>query len=615
MLRWTLLQKLIWLRILKAASFIIHTITGSAPLILTNAVSHAIHSLTQYGLCTQASTPTPDAPVDIMCNNGALRMVDDELPSGYTRLTYIESDGTSGSSGSNGYVDTGILINSIDTDVEIDFQLTDTYSPSPRMAWGFMGTPSSLPRWGFGAYSSKWLGSPNATASTGAVDTDRHVAVMRVYGSSNSAFYDGTLDGETIYNANSLGNVSVFEDNDQWPVYLFARNNNNTAENFVPCKIFRFKVYKAGALTYDLVPCKDGNGALGFYDLVTATFSVASGTLIAGAADYSHAHIGADGTPEVLTVSGVNLCAPAYYTGEGWYIAASNKVANASSNGTLVFPCKPNTTYSWWHTDGKGGERAFELTTDTVTLGQEATWAVGNPAYNDAMTVRKYTTSSDAKLLCVAFARVDAERVGRTKEEQFADFMLVEGDITTATSYEPYVTPQTVTNLPMLLSVGDYADEAEIISGIKTGKVGIYVFTGEEAFTKGSAFYTTNTSFLPSKAGSITPICTHFEGISSSASRVADSLTMTVNGPSGSFTGCVYFYADRSLYATAADFKAWLASEYAAGTPVIVLYSLAEETTETVTAQPLTLVEGTNIITVESNVDPVTLDVEYKASA
>lgn len=49
------------------------TTTGTLPLTLANAISHAIVSLTRYGLCTQDATPTPDAPVDIMCNNGVLK--------------------------------------------------------------------------------------------------------------------------------------------------------------------------------------------------------------------------------------------------------------------------------------------------------------------------------------------------------------------------------------------------------------------------------------------------------------------------------------------------------------------------------------------------------------
>ena len=425
------------------------TVTGVAPLLLERALAKQIQSLTQYGLCTQSATPTPSAPVDIMCNNGTIHMVDDELPSGYTRLTYIESDGTSGDSGSNGYVDTGIIINSIDTDAEIDFQLTDTYAPSPRMAWGYMGTPSSLPRWGFGAYGGKWLGSPNATAGAGEVDTRRHVAVMRVYsGGSNSAFYNGTLDGETLYNTNNLGNVSIFEDNDRWPVYLFARNNNNTAANFVPCKIFRFKVYEAGALTHDLVPCKDGNGALGFYDLVTATFSVASGTLIAGAADYSHSHIGADGTPETLTL--VCNYASGGLTGNGTYVSPTTTAGNRAYKWLDV----PNGAYQFsvdgdyeiivqWRdpADPSFAAQSYENLTGWITSG---TVTLDKPSGGYGVTVRRTSGTSitpsnfDGTLYCYRVSDI-----------------------------------QTVTDIPMLLSVNDYKDESEIISGLLTHKVGI----------------------------------------------------------------------------------------------------------------------------------------------
>ena len=33
----------------------------------------ALKALSRFGNCIQASTPTPDAPVDIMCNNGAIK--------------------------------------------------------------------------------------------------------------------------------------------------------------------------------------------------------------------------------------------------------------------------------------------------------------------------------------------------------------------------------------------------------------------------------------------------------------------------------------------------------------------------------------------------------------
>ena len=69
------LEQLMWLRrmLKRGASWIWQLVTGTAPLTLLDAVAHPIHSLTQYGRCVQDGTPTPDAPVDILCNNGALR--------------------------------------------------------------------------------------------------------------------------------------------------------------------------------------------------------------------------------------------------------------------------------------------------------------------------------------------------------------------------------------------------------------------------------------------------------------------------------------------------------------------------------------------------------------
>ena len=67
--------------------------------------------------------------------------------------------------------------------------------------------------------------------------------------------------------------------------------------------------------------------------------------------------------------------------------------------------------------------------------------------------------------------------------------------------------------------------------------------------------------------------------------------------------------------ATVADFKAFLASQYAAGTPVIVVYPLATPTTETVTGQTLTITQGTNIVTAVGSVSDLELEVSYKAYA
>ena len=94
---WSTMKKLIWLKrtALGGTPFVWKTESGEAPLTLEGALTKRIKSLTQYGLCTQASTPTPNDPVDIVCNNGVLKARHQSgLPLGYQRVEYLRSRGT-----------------------------------------------------------------------------------------------------------------------------------------------------------------------------------------------------------------------------------------------------------------------------------------------------------------------------------------------------------------------------------------------------------------------------------------------------------------------------------------------------------------------------------------
>ena len=69
---------------------------------------------------------------------------------------------------------------------------------------------------------------------------------------------------------------------------------------------------------------------------------------------------------------------------------------------------------------------------------------------------------------------------------------------------------------------------------------------------------------------------------------------------------------DSIIPGDANDFKRFLAEEYNAGTPVIVLYVLDEETTEQVNPQQLNTVAGNNTITVTAEVGNIPLEAKYK---
>lgn len=159
-----------------------------------------------------------------------------------------------------------------------------------------------------------------------------------------------------------------------------------------------------------------------------------------------------------------------------------------------------------------------------------------------------------------------------------------------------------------LFAVGDYQDEQDIISGNVTRKIGIEVFDGTESYSSMSYGYATEylNDFINEN---FAPLCTHFMG-KTSASAATD--TIRLYRTSGSVPR-TYFFVDKTVddFSTVDKFKAWLAAQYEAGTPVIVIYPLATETTESVAGQSLNTVNGSNVISVTAEVSEVPLDIEY----
>ena len=147
---------------------------------------------------------------------------------------------------------------------------------------------------------------------------------------------------------------------------------------------------------------------------------------------------------------------------------------------------------------------------------------------------------------------------------------LEKGD--TATPYEPY-TGQTIT-LPALAPLhgdGTVCDEYDAATGVENRRWGRVELDGTEAWitrTSGTGVYgyaLPDVFDAPAAAG----VCTHFKFIK--------------NGASGTQTAvCVASASTRkdlSVFTTIAtldDFKAWLAAQATAGTPVTVVYQLDE---------------------------------------
>lgn len=160
-----------------------------------------------------------------------------------------------------------------------------------------------------------------------------------------------------------------------------------------------------------------------------------------------------------------------------------------------------------------------------------------------------------------------------------------------------------------LLAVGDYIDEQDVISGRVTRKVGVASFNGSENWVTMNYGYSTDVIDDFPNVGFI-PLCTHFMG-KNSASAATD--TIRIYFTSGGVPR-TYFFVDKTVddFSTVDKFTAWLASQYAAGTPVIVVYPLATPTTENVTPQPLNTTAGSNTFADVAEISNPKYNIIYK---
>ena len=148
-------------------------------------------------------------------------------------------------------------------------------------------------------------------------------------------------------------------------------------------------------------------------------------------------------------------------------------------------------------------------------------------------------------------------------------------------------------------------------------RVGHLVLDGTEKWNKHTLIVQQNRGYYYFRvdfSNNEAPICTHYVGVKNSDNVGINRIGV---GSDHAYAGkCVKIGADFNEYPTADDFKAFLAAQYANGTPVIVVYALDEEQTEQVEPQMLMLEEGNNTIYAVGNVSPIELEaIYYKSKA
>ena len=99
------------------------------------------------------------------------------------------------------------------------------------------------------------------------------------------------------------------------------------------------------------------------------------------------------------------------------------------------------------------------------------------------------------------------------------------------------------------------------------------------------------------------------------AGALISSSTFTVNleeSVSAGNTTTIRVKVSNILATNSTAWKQWLSDQYLAGTPVIIVYPLAEDETETVTGQTLQVKQGSNTIEItQASISGLTLEAKY----
>ena len=284
----------------------------------------------------------------------------------------------------------------------------------------------------------------------------------------------------------------------------------------------------------------------------------------------------------------------AQYASESYYLKSDGtETASGGFNVTDYYEVEPNAQYYLQDVN-------VSSTDPSVCFYDSTRQFISGVKYNRNPSV-SITTPQNTAYIKFSVNRSNANLV-----------MLIKGS--TALPYEPYGYKIPLTCGGQTVPV--YLGQVQTVRRIK--KV---VLTGKEGWT-----ITSNGVLRIGLSGQLrpsTPLCTHYLGSNSTAwSNVPDkSVTVSISG---------YLAILDTTYTAAADFKSYLAAQYAAGTPVTVWYVLAtpetaivneplckigdyaDELSSTDAGVTIPTVKGNNTLTVDTPIQPSEMSITYR---
>ena len=559
MYNWSTLKKLICLYAAKlkgGAQATIETITGNLPLVLQNAIQHSIKSLTRYGLCTQDGTPTPDNPVDILYNNGAIKygwhdIITTSQLNGYG--TYVSPSQVAGNRAYRWLKDlpNGTYQLTVDGDYEIIVQWRD---PADPIAYPITSVYENLTGWmtsgvvtldktsgGYGLVVKRTSGTDSITPSN--FDGTLHVQEQGIYVDGTSEVL--TVSGPNLLNAatnitgyyiGSNGSITAGSDaqyTDLIPVkagetYVCSLvSGRNSGTN-------RWHGYDANGVWVKQLANVSASGQQGARPVILAT--------IDSGISYVRLSYGIADTEAMIQWAPLSgeIIADGFYSGK---MASSTPMAyrnapiespyTSTSNNSgpaMIFSISPGKTYAV----------KDDIVTNYTSIYYGCYANIEDVAYG-AKAISKgngnlFVAPNGANYAVVLYSNSNSGTTFTFGEPSASEYQ-------SQADYQPYVPPQTA-SVPTLLSVEDVKDEVELIAGTYTHRCAACEYDGTQ--------------------------------------DVGDTYLSTTGGK---------------------DIGA------------IIVYPLSTPTTEQITAQNLVTNEGTNIVDSVANVSPLEANVKYMAAS
>lgn len=584
------------------------TISGIPPLQLLGAVADSLTSLKAFGGTKE--------------NYG--------IPTEYTQIDYATKKGTASVQGK---FNTGIRPTADDVKIEMKVKIGDEAQASGQTTVGSFYACQS--RASANSPITGLSGSSSSNGINGNVNGQLITSsITRIKDHIDLIIHEYKNGSQTLY----VKDLTTNTEDTQTGTYTFAAptknlfifGNTTTTNNLNNNNaIYYCKIWESGTLVFDAVPViRNSDNLVGLYDKVSETFIEPivgeGGGFEAGAVTTPTPSDPMDiycnnGKISVLDHTNWNVITnPDSETGKGMFINTSGVLSKANDRGAGVFI--PVTV---------GKKYTVMINRRTVDLGTILRYGQSNnsepPSSSEQLLDWYRGTLTDGMMISFTAKRpyfvmqLSANLVEATGGiDNSIEVIEASGDNETIAITDENNTTVCTATANNIFAINTYKDMQEIITGATTHKVGVIVLDGTESFSLVSGytsiFRTPNDAVFPanfaSNPNNNIGICSHFKIVPTSTNLASN----IQNGQLGWNTNGAMTIKNDS-FTTVAQFKSWLAAQYAAGTPVIVVYPLATEYEEPAPiAQAMTVVDGDNTVSLtQQGMAPLELEATYTA--